>query len=221
MHNQEWWNRTFPRINALLLLLVIFPVFIIPALPPQFSSYLYPPFFTAIFLCAAFAIRGLRKKVFYVALLLTILFWIAHLVNNIILELTLRTLQICFFALMVFMLVKSVSSVKTVTKTVIADAITAYLMLGFAFSLLVTLVATITPDAYNFSHEGIYTTAQYDSIRNNIYYTFITYTTTGYGDILPLSPIAKSLAIFIGITGQLYIAIIMALLVGKFTASKN
>ncbi|MFW5706197.1 MAG: ion channel [Bacteroidota bacterium] len=45
--------------------------------------------------------------------------------------------------------------------------------------------------------------------------------TVGYGDIVPGTPIARSLATFISISGQLYIAIIIALLVGKFSGRQK
>jgi hypothetical protein len=47
-----------------------------------------------------------------------------------------------------------------------------------------------------------------------IYYSFITLTSTGYGDITPLHPYTRSLAIFEAITGQLYLAVLIARLVG-------
>jgi hypothetical protein len=49
-----------------------------------------------------------------------------------------------------------------------------------------------------------------------MYFTFVSLTSTGYGDFLPLTPAAKSLSNLISITGQLYIAIIIATLVGKY-----
>ena len=49
-----------------------------------------------------------------------------------------------------------------------------------------------------------------------MYFTFINLTTTGFGDFLPLTPLAKSLSVLISITGQLYTAIIIAMLVGKY-----
>ena len=47
-----------------------------------------------------------------------------------------------------------------------------------------------------------------------IYYSFITLTSTGYGDITPLHPYVRSLATFEAITGQLYLAVLIARLVG-------
>jgi hypothetical protein len=49
----------------------------------------------------------------------------------------------------------------------------------------------------------------------------VTISTLGYGDISPLTAQAQAVAIFVAISGQLYLAILMAMLVGKFLASKK
>ena len=67
-----------------------------------------------------------------------------------------------------------------------------------------------------------------ESIVNNstnyfadyLYYGFVTFSTLGYGDIVPLKPHAKALSLLISVTGQLYLAIIVATLVGKFSSTK-
>jgi voltage-gated potassium channel len=217
----EWWTRKFPRINALLLILVIFPIFIIPSLPASWSGYLYPPFFSGIFITAAFSIQAKRKTVLFTALLLAALFLIAHIGNWYQLKIIIRSLQILFFFFMVTALIKEISQSPEVNKTVIIDAITGYLLLGFAFSLLITIVSSLHPGAYNVLQNTEIASKNLDAIREYIYYTFITFTTTGYGDIVPISPLAKSLAILIGIAGQLYIAIIISMLVGKFASVKK
>jgi hypothetical protein len=130
-------------------------------------------------------------------------------------------MQILFFFFMVTALVREISATPTVSITVIIDAIAAYLLLGFAFSLLVTIVWQFIPGSYNIAESKVFETNDFDPVRQNIYYTFITFTTTGYGDITPNAPIAKSLAILISISGQLYIAIILAILVGKYSSSRN
>lgn len=100
------------------------------------------------------------------------------------------------------------------------EAITAYLLLGLAFGIMVLMTDTLVDGAY--SEKMIIATADgvKPDIRTALYYTFVTYTTTGFGDILPRVPITKTLAMLISISGQLYVAIILALLVGKF-ASRN
>ena len=48
------------------------------------------------------------------------------------------------------------------------------------------------------------------------YYAFTALTTVGYGDVVPLTPVARSMSILISVTGQLYIAVVIALLIGKY-----
>jgi voltage-gated potassium channel len=57
-----------------------------------------------------------------------------------------------------------------------------------------------------------------DLMSKMFYYTFVTYTSTGYGDVTPVIPGARSFATLISASGQLYVAIIIALLVGKFSS---
>ncbi len=54
-----------------------------------------------------------------------------------------------------------------------------------------------------------------------IYYSFVTITTLGYGDIYPLIPFARSLAYLEAVCGQLYIALLVASLVGGYMSSKQ
>jgi ABC-type uncharacterized transport system permease subunit len=102
---------------------------------------------------------------------------------------------------------------------VIIDAITGYFLLGLAFSTMVMMVAALVPDSYNVVHESLF--EKYEPLKDYFYYAFVTYTTTGYGDIVPLKPISKSLAILIGVSGQLYIAVIIAMLIGKFSSRRT
>jgi hypothetical protein len=62
---------------------------------------------------------------------------------------------------------------------------------------------------------------QVDNFSTYLYYGLVTLSTLGYGDIVPTMPFSKSLAILTSISGQLYIAIIIAMLVGKFASQKN
>ncbi len=49
-----------------------------------------------------------------------------------------------------------------------------------------------------------------------LYFSFVTLTTLGYGDVTPVSHLARSMAVLIAVTGQLYMTILIAMLVGKF-----
>lgn len=60
------------------------------------------------------------------------------------------------------------------------------------------------------------------SISGWMYYSFVTLTTLGYGDIVPLHPVARSLAVGEALAGQLYLAVLLARLVAlQLTAKRN
>jgi voltage-gated potassium channel len=56
------------------------------------------------------------------------------------------------------------------------------------------------------------------AFNDYLYFSFVTLTTLGYGDVTPVSHLARSMAILIAVTGQLYMTILIAMLVGKFLA---
>lgn len=92
----------------------------------------------------------------------------------------------------------------------LTDAINGYLLLGIMFCSLVAFVDLYVPGAYNSNN---------NSSMELVYYTMITLTTAGYGDITPQLPISQSLSMLIAVTGQFYVAVIVAILVGKFSNS--
>ena len=59
---------------------------------------------------------------------------------------------------------------------------------------------------------------RHDQFATYLYFSFITLTSVGFGDIRPATPAAQSLTMFCGIYGQLYFAILVAKLVGIYTA---
>jgi hypothetical protein len=89
----------------------------------------------------------------------------------------------------------------------ILGAIAVYLLLGLAWANAYALLHALHPDAFS----GALGEALIP--QTWIYYSFITLTSTGYGDILPVHPVARSLAISEALTGQLYLAITLAHLV--------
>ena len=210
----------FPYMSSILLLLIVFTVFIIPVFPTALFHIIYPICFTGIFLSAALSLQKHRNHVTAVALALIATLWISIFAELRFLTIIVRIVQFLFFFFLVTRLILQIAITSTVSGKVIMDSITGYLLMGLAFSTLVILVAFISPGSYNFHTLTLDDTKQLAPVSDFIYYTFITYTTTGYGDFLPLTRISKSLAMLIGVTGQLYVAIIIAMLVGKYSQSR-
>ena len=115
--------------------------------------------------------------------------------------------------LLLVMTLKSISAAKEVDQNVIFGVVSGYVLIGFIGGLMALAIAWTIPGSFNV--EGIISGSQ------AVYYSFITMTTLGYGDILPTVEETHSLSIILSIVGPMYVAIIVALMVGKFAARKN
>jgi hypothetical protein len=96
----------------------------------------------------------------------------------------------------------------------IVGAVSIYLVLGLIWAFLYSLLETIQPGSFALSRQGIADHAQMNLVSEFIYFSIVTLTTLGYGDIAPLSRPARMFATLEAITGQLYVAIVIARLVG-------
>lgn len=200
---------------------MIFTIFLIPFLPNEWHRILYSICFTIIFLLSAIALNDYQPKIFYAVLLVIIIEWLAEIFNFSFFSKLSFSVNILFFDLIVVLFILQIAKAKRVTFRVIMESVNGYLMLGLSFSILIGLVCVIDPSSFSFKH----LTGEFDPVisyfSNYTYYGFVTLTTLGYGDVVPLTPAARSLSIFISITGQMYVAIIIAALVSKYLSQKQ
>jgi len=91
----------------------------------------------------------------------------------------------------------------------ISNAISVYLLIGIAFGFLYSFIEIILPGSivYNIDKVG-------DISGDMIYFSFVTLTTLGFGDILPVHKVAKVIVMIEAVLGVLYIAILIGHLVG-------
>jgi voltage-gated potassium channel Kch len=214
-------NKFLTTSNSVLLLLVIFTIFLIPFFPLEWHRILYSLCFTIIFLLSALALSKYRTRIFSIALLVIIIEWLSELLNLSILHNISFLSNILFFDLIVVLFILQIARAKTVTPQVIMESINGYLMLGMSFSILIALVCVIDPNAFSFKHLAAQMNPSISYVSNYIYFGFVTLSTLGYGDVVPITPAARSLAIFTSITGQMYVAIIIAALVSKYLTQKS
>lgn len=102
-----------------------------------------------------------------------------------------------------------------VTHHRIQGAVAVLLLLGLVWAHAYELLHLIHPDAFS----GAVGNAP--GAPTWIYYSFVTLTTMGYGDITPVHPIARALAISEALTGQLYIAVTLARLMALHVSTHN
>jgi hypothetical protein len=113
-------------------------------------------------------------------------------------------------------MVKKLVRAKEVTSDLLFGALASYLLLGLVYSILMFALDQVIPEPL-FAKNGA------PLVRNEefLYFTFITYTTIGFGDIMPIHPVSQTMSAWIGVTGQIFNTVIIALLVGKHLALKR
>lgn len=206
--------------NSSLLFLVIFTVFVVPVFPQGWHRLMFSLLYTGIFVMASLALTRHRKKILWLAGLAILTEWIAGALGMQILTAISEGVNIIFFLIVVIGLILQVAKKTEVTVQVIMEAINGYLLLGMVFSILVGFIMLYEPAAYNFPPVDP-ELGDVSHFSNYLYFGFVTFTTVGYGDVLPQLPYTKSLAIFTGVAGQIYVAVIIAMLVGKFSSNSK
>ena len=204
-----------------LLGLLCLTIFIVPAFPQTFKPTVFNLLFSMVFLACGLSIAKRRKGILYAAISLVVVQWISDRLDLMALNYLFKLLTALFFVIIVIALITQTVKSKKVTPSIIIGSVNGYLLIGWIFSIIVGLVFYLEPNAYNFKLTGPATGRIMEYMSEFTYYTFITMTTVGYGDFLPLTPLTRGLAILISTTGQLYLTILIALLIGKFLSPEN
>ena len=122
-------------------------------------------------------------------------------------------LPLILLALSFSFVFKSIIKSSEVDIDTVISAISGYILIGLAFGILFYILDVISPG--NFS--GIENLNYYDAE----YFSFVTMSTLGYGDIAPSTQVARSLVILTTLFGQFYMAIIIGIIVGKFISNRK
>jgi hypothetical protein len=117
-----------------------------------------------------------------------------------------------FFALAAAGLFSHLRNSRSVARAQLYTAVNIYLLLGLLWATLFLATDAFSPGSIRIGSHAA------DRQTDLLYFSLITLSTIGYGDIVPLSGEARILAALEGVTGVLYIAITVALLVGRFRA---
>ena len=122
-------------------------------------------------------------------------------------------LYLLFYLIFISSILSDIFKAPKVTKDSFCGVICVYLMIGIFYATLYQAVEYLMPGS--FTNVNVMTHSKNSpGFFNMLYFSFITLATVGYGDITPLSPIAKSLVILESTTGVFYIAILVSHLIG-------
>jgi hypothetical protein len=101
---------------------------------------------------------------------------------------------------------------KTVSGETLWAAINVYVLIGMLFAFGYSIVAILEPEAFS----GSLLNQDQDLTQTFLYFSFVTMTTLGYGDITPKIQVAATLTYVQALIGQLYVAILIARLVSLY-----
>jgi len=206
--------------NYMLLGSVIITAFIIPCFPSSREETLFKVGYTLIFISATFSLDRHKQLIFIVLIVALILEWISSVFDLKCVFILSKAIKMLFFSFIVFSLIKHLINSKRVNSRVIVESISGYILLGIVYAMIISFIMNSDPLAFNIA-QTTPAPSQGSHLSEPLYFGFVTMSTLGYGDIVPLKAYSRSLATWISISGQLYIAIIVALLVGKFASGNH
>lgn len=133
-----------------------------------------------------------------------------------------RICQVLFLFGAAIVIVKSLFRHHKFTFDSVFGAVCGYLFLGLGWSVVFMLTESFRPGSFQVNEALL--TADEPNLPLALllsYFSFVTLTTVGFGDILPMTPSARTFALIEAITGQFYLAIVVAGLVNTMAGSND
>ena len=193
-------------IFAIMLVLLVNP-FIRPL---GLIGHLFSTLFLAMIpLASAYALTDDRKEaiiVLFIAAPFVILDGLNFIFTNRPLMVVAFSFGTILYFYIVALLVKNLLSIRVITADLIYCAISIYLLIGIMWAGIYTVIEGISPGSFSGSSET----------PDLLYFSFVTLTTVGFGDIAPLTILVRRLAVFEAAMGSIYMAVIIAMIVGRY-----
>ena len=218
IHSKIW--ESFSRFWAtdrglsIFLVMIVVVVFVLPSLASLgITGRLFFDIFFSLLLISGIASMSGRRRVFItltgISIVALAVRWIdafnASPLLDVLNLLATITATILFSTVVLSLVLKR----GPITAHRIQGAIAVYLLLGLSWAHTYDLIEYLSPGSFT---GAITASSRFSSWR---YFSFVTLATLGYGDISPVHPVARSLAVAEAITGQLYLAILIARLVSQ------
>jgi voltage-gated potassium channel len=207
------------RITTLLQLIIsMIILFVIPVFPDHIEKSSYRIGIISLILVSAYLIESKNNRYFIVALFLLITRSISLFFDFDYLIIFQDILTVIFFAWISVKLVLQMM-IKGSGVEVLLEAISGFLLLCIALTFIMSAIQFFDPNAFFLAGNPLTSSLYLASL--NSYYVVITYTTVGYGDIIPMTDLARVFSKLTALTGQIYISIVIAILIGKYSQSIN
>lgn len=213
--------------NSLLLIALLILLVVEPFVTQQTSTRVAFDVAVSVVLVVAIWAVARRRDLLVIGLLLGapafVARWAEYVVDTQWLAGLWPLLTIAFFTFTVIVLLRQVIHDTTVTLDTIAGAICAYLLLSAIWALVFLLIELSHPGSFQVNGHPFDAPLLIGGSRvpDFIYLSLITLSTVGYGDIVPVTRPARMLAALEGVIGQLYLAVLIARLIGLHASRRS
>lgn len=208
IYSHQNWIYLF---HALIILLISYPYI---EKTESIKALWLLSFFNSLVVLAIIYEVSFSKIEFGIALLIGIPIFILYWFPG---SSTIKFIQILLHTLLylyaIFMILTVIIPQVTATAKTIFGTISLYILIGLCWANIYQIIAHFKPDAFVFSD---FRAAQTLDWSDYLYYSFVTLTTLGYGDIIPVAPQARSAAILEAMTGVLFIAVMVSKTIGLY-----
>jgi hypothetical protein len=207
---------TIELLAALVLLFVVTPF--IQDLPH--GDLIEVVLLTLVLVSALVAVGGCRRTLVAAVVLLTPALagkWFDHFQPSSVLACVFLGAGLVFISFVVVNLFQFILHAPQVNADVLCAGISTYLMIGLLWAFTYVLVGRLSPGAFMFNA----TSAIHPSMEgfNAFYFSFITLSTVGFGDVTPVSKVARTLTVMEAVVGMFYMTILIARLVSLYSTS--
>ena len=207
-----------PR-NAFLLIALLTLIVVNPAISDVESGLLMELLFDGILLGGVYSVgAGKHRWPFLVLTVATLgIRWGEHLSGIQALDLSALVITIVWLTYAVWIIIAHLFQRRDVTADTILAAVVTYLLVAVAFAVAFEVIELRSPGSFS----GVPISPGNDraELHNSImYFSLVCITTMGFGDMVPVSNLARPLVVLEGVFGQFYLAVMIARLVGLHIA---
>lgn len=207
--------RDFLTLMVSLGLLIFLPAFIPSLWYKNITSYIL---LTLASILGVMSVSTTKKRLYWGLALAGIcfLFNTLSLAPDAGLLLLMRTFGfILLFTYVAYGVLTRITSAGYISINIIYGSIAGYLLMGILGGFWCFFISFMYPGAFSMAE------TEAPTINTLTYFSFISMTTVGYGDIIPSNGPAKAVSLFIAIVGQMYMTITIAILVSKYVQHQS
>jgi len=203
---------------------------LLSVISPLFSSTVYARTvidlgITVVFVTAIYVISSSRKHIIIGMMLMVpslLLIWGVKFYHKESLEFISLIGSVFFFCYIAGLILMDIFRAKMVTMDIIAAGISVYFFFGNICGFIYAVIGRVDPNAFSIPEAtASYIGDNLGDLSSAMYFSFVTLTTLGYGDITPINDFARSLAFLEAAMGQIYLTVLIASLVGVHISTSD